>query len=137
MRSPVEDTETPQLQHILSRMPEQEAASFTEAQRQALSLALRASTRHAVDFRPVMKIPLLPWSFYLVLLVGRNRRYMSPREQLLATKTLIGVLVSAIVILSLLGLLVMYLLKSALGIELIPGHHFGIWFWFEEVFLGR
>jgi hypothetical protein len=34
-----------------------------------------------------------------------------------------------------LGVLILYLVKSALGIDLIPGFSFGVWGWFQEEFL--
>jgi hypothetical protein len=33
------------------------------------------------------------------------------------------------------GILVLYLIKSALGIDLIPGFSFGVWGWFQDEFL--
>ena len=33
------------------------------------------------------------------------------------------------------GIVVLYLVKSALGIDLIPGFSFGVWGWFQEEFL--
>ena len=36
---------------------------------------------------------------------------------------------------TLVGILVLYLIKSALGIDLIPGFSFGVWDWFNEEFL--
>jgi len=33
------------------------------------------------------------------------------------------------------GILVLYLVKSALGIDLIPGYSCGVWDWFKEEFL--
>ena len=35
-----------------------------------------------------------------------------------------------------LGVLILYLVKSALGIDLIPGFLFGVWGWFQENVLG-
>jgi len=32
----------------------------------------------------------------------------------------------------LLGLAVIYLIKSALGIDLVPGYHLGLWHWFQD-----
>lgn len=34
-----------------------------------------------------------------------------------------------------LGILLLYLVKSALGIDLIPGFSFGVWGWFQHSFL--
>jgi len=41
----------------------------------------------------------------------------------------------ALTIGSVLGVLILYLVKSALGIDLIPGFSFGVWGWFQEEFL--
>ena len=137
MRSSDQERQSQQLDRFFERLPDHLRASFSEEQTQAIAEALISSRSHGLDWRPVIKLPLLPWSFYLVLLAGKNRRAMSAREQRVAARTLIVLLISAIVILSILGLAVVYLIKSALGIDLIKGYHLGLWFWFEETFLGR
>ncbi|WP_317929980.1 hypothetical protein [Halioxenophilus sp. WMMB6] len=135
MRSRETTTQSKPLERLFARIPPELAESFSEPQRAALAEALASSSNHAIDFRPVVKIPLLPWSFYLVFLAGRNRRFMSSREQRMAVQTLISLLITAIVVLGLVGIVVLYLIKSALGIDLIKDFHWGIWFWFEDRFL--
>jgi len=135
MRVGEHQTQSDQLSRLLARMPASTRDSFSEVQLQALREALISQSRHTIDTRPVVKIPLLPWSFYLVLLAGKNRRTLSDREQRVASKTLITLLITAIVVLSLLGVIVLYLIKSALGIDIIKNFHWGIWTWFSEVIL--
>jgi hypothetical protein len=36
---------------------------------------------------------------------------------------------------ALVGIFVLYILKSALGVDLIPGFSFGVWDWFQGAFL--
>lgn len=128
------DTGRDDVHHLLQTMDAATAASFTRTQQKALATALEQQWRgkHGIDFRPVVKIPLLPVSFYLVLLAGKNRRELSLREQLIAARTLITLIVAAILLLSIAGLAVLYLIKSALGIDLFENYHLGLWFWFQD-----
>lgn len=120
---------------MLSRIPEDIRQSFSEQQLSALQNAMAGGANHAIDLRPVVKVPLLPWSFYLVLLAGRNRRDMSAKEQRMAARTLLALIICGITILAVTGLLVLYLIKSALGIDIFENFSFGIWDWFSTKFL--
>lgn len=62
------------LKHYLNRIDPAVAASFTEAQREALKtmLGARGVTKHAVEIRH--SIPLGKRQFYTVLLMGREQR---------------------------------------------------------------
>jgi hypothetical protein len=62
------------LEHYLKRMAPEVAASFTEAQRDAIKsiLGTRGMTKHAVEIR--RSIPLSKWRFYTVFLMGREHR---------------------------------------------------------------
>ncbi len=65
--------------------------------------------------------------------MGRTIRTLSRREQRayrLAATTFISLF---IVIPTLFGLLVLYLIKSVAGIDLFPGFSLGIWSWFKEL----
>ncbi|BFM05908.1 3-phosphoshikimate 1-carboxyvinyltransferase [Halioxenophilus aromaticivorans] len=119
---------------MLERLPAEMRTSFSDQQIAALRTAM-AGGNHAVDLRPVVKVPLLPWSFYLVLLAGRNRRDMSAKEQRIAARTLLCLIACGITILAVTGLLVLYLIKSALGIDIFKDFSFGIWDWFSGKFL--
>lgn len=124
----------PSIQHLLGRMPQDIADTFTEAQLASLRLALGARSwgRHAVDVRGT--VVFWRWRYYYVFLLGRNRRELTRREKQLSL-LLQAVFLSVLLLLStLLGLLVLYLVKSALGIDLFPGFSLGIWSWFKQQF---
>ena len=64
-------------------------------------------------------------------LAGRNRRVLTDREvriQRLAMATTLAVFITFS---ALVGIAVLYLGKSALGVDLIPGFSFGVWDWFK------
>lgn len=48
---------------------------------------------------------------------------------------LAGVRAVALATLAVLAVLVLYLVKSALGIDLVPGFSLGVWGWFKGAFL--
>lgn len=119
------------LKPLLARMPPDVQASFSEEQLAYLKLALGARSwgRHAVDWRGTLKV----WHhrYYFVFLLGRNRRDLSRGERQ------IGLFLQALYLLIFLlfsitlGLLSLYFIKSAAGVDLIPGFSFGFghWFW--------
>ena len=121
--------------NLLAKLPSESRDSFSDDQLLALKVALggRAWGVHALDLRWTLKF--WHWQYYFVLLAGRNRRELSRREKaierLAMALSLAGFLIFSIVF----GVLVLYLLKSALGIDLIPGFSFGVWGWFQEDFL--
>jgi len=108
-------------------------APLTQAQQEAVYQALLASEsrqRHSVDIR--LYIPALYRSFYIVLFAGRDRRSNSlaiQRIRFFKTKHNILRLIRnlALILLSFSGVGVLfwaaYLLKSYMGIDLIPGFH--------------
>jgi hypothetical protein len=88
---------------------------------------------HAVDARWTLK--WWRWQYYFVFLAGRNRRVLTDREQRIQRLVMATTLAVFITFSALVGILVLYLVKSALGIDLIPGFSFGVWDWFKEEFL--
>ncbi len=123
-----------ELRRLMQSIPSDVQATFTEEQLDNISMSLRQQSQksHWFDIRPMIRIPFLPWSFYIVILAGRNQRFMSKREQRLAAQILILSIISGIIILSLSGLLVLYLLKSAMGIDLFSDFSLGLWDWFTQ-----
>jgi uncharacterized protein YacL len=75
------------------------------------------------------------WQYYFVFLAGRNRRVLTDREQTIQRLAMATVLAVVLTVGTVLGVLILYLVKSALGIDLIPGFSFGVWGWFQEEFL--
>ncbi|MCJ8293095.1 MAG: 3-phosphoshikimate 1-carboxyvinyltransferase [Colwellia sp.] len=130
-------SEQPAIIKLLSRMPEDVANSFTDEQLTHLLTAVgsRGWGKHKVDFRGTFKLPFYQWRYYYVLLAGRNYRELSRQERRMSLA--ITAIISSLFIMfsATLGLLVLYLVKSALGIDLFPGFSLGIWDWFKETFL--
>lgn len=122
----------PFVRGLLEKLPADSRASFSDEQLLALKIALGGRTWgvHAVDLRWTLKF--WRWHYYFVVLAGRNRRELSRREREIAR---VAMFVSLAVFLTFsvsLGLLVLYLVKSALGVDLFPGFSLGIWGWFQE-----
>jgi len=118
-------------------MPEEVASSFTDEQLTHLLTAVgsRSWGKHKVDYRGTFKLPFSKWRYYYVLLAGRNYRELNRQEKRLSL--IITALFSSLFLIfsTALGLLILYLIKSALGINLLPGFSLGIWDWFKETVL--
>lgn len=127
----------PAIKKLLSRMPEEVANSFTEEQLTHLLTAIgsREWGKHKIDFRGTFKLPFYQWRFYYVLLAGKNFRELSRQEKRMSI--IITAIASSLFLMFCagLGLLILYLVKSALGIDLFPNFSLGIWGWFKETFL--
>ena len=125
----------PVITKLLDKVPSEMRDSFSDAQLVALKVALGGRTwgAHAVDARWTLK--WWRWQYYFVFLAGRNRRVLTDREQTIQRLAMATVLAVVLTIGTVLGVLILYLVKSALGIDLIPGFSFGVWGWFQEEFL--
>lgn len=120
---------------LLERMPNDVSDSFSEKQLSYLKTAIGARSwgQHRIDLRGT--IGLFHWRYYFVFLFGRNRRELSRLENQL---TLWGKAVFLTLFLSIstvLGVVILYLLKSAAGIDIFPNFSFGLWGWFKGEFL--
>ncbi|TMP23333.1 hypothetical protein CWB99_23420 [Pseudoalteromonas rubra] len=125
------------VKQLLGKMDPEVAASFTYKQRKALQKAIntRDWNNHKIDFRPTLALPFLPWSFYFVFLGGVNKRRLSHTERVTAAiMFLITLLVVAMILLGII-LVVLYLLKSWLGIDIFANESLGLWDQFKELFL--
>ncbi|UUD66200.1 3-phosphoshikimate 1-carboxyvinyltransferase [Pseudomonas seleniipraecipitans] len=117
---------------LKERLPDDLRDSFSNEQLSALKVAFGARQwgRHPVDLRGTLK--LWRWRYYFVLLAGRNQRDLSRAQQELSlTAKALGVSVFLMISL-LVGLLFLYLIKSALGINLFSGYSLGLWDWFKS-----
>jgi hypothetical protein len=123
------------ISRLLSSMPDTVKESFTEEQLAHLKLAVgtRHWEKHSLDLRGTLK----PWRtrYYYVLLFGQNHREISRWQQQLSgfvTTLMLGLfLLFSMTV----GFLVLYLIKSALGINLFKGFSLGIWGWFKDFFM--
>ena len=125
----------PIITKLLDKVPADMRGSFTDEQLLALKIALGGRTwgAHAVDARWTLK--WWRWQYYFVVLAGSNRRVLTDREQAIQRLAMATTLAVFITFSALVGILVLYLIKSALGIDLIPGFSFGVWDWFKGEFL--
>lgn len=124
------------VKNLLSGMEKSVADSFTYEQRKALqkSITTQDWRQHNVDFRPTLALPFLPWSFYLVFLVGVNRRGLLPAERFIAFTMLLFIVFIIALLLVGCAFVLLYLLKSWLGIDLFPNESLGIWDKFKSYF---
>lgn len=118
---------------IVRAIPREERDSFSDRQISAISDALtrtRLVSHHIVDAR--VSIPLYFTRFYAVFLLGKDRRTAARakvierrrRGSLLAGLLLVGIVgIGVIVFLLALLFMVLYLLKTALGIDIFPDTH--------------
>jgi len=132
-RSTSQTTNDPALQSILDRMPKEVADSFTEEQLSHLHSALGARSwkKHSLDIRSTFPVPFIKRRIYFVLLMGRNRRELTRREKRISAITFALIIMAFIGISTFFGLMVLYLIKWKLGIDLFPDSNFalGHWFW--------
>ena len=123
------------LRKLLDRMPEKVQDSFTEEQLVNIKIAIGARTwgTHAIDVRSTIKF--FRYRYYYVLVAGRNRRELSSRERRLGLLNQAAALGVFLTFSAMFGILILYLLKSAAGIDIFPGFSFGVWGWFKGEFL--
>ncbi|MBH0060458.1 3-phosphoshikimate 1-carboxyvinyltransferase [Pseudoalteromonas sp. NZS71] len=124
----------PAIRSLLNRMPSNVQDSFTEEQLVHLKVAIGARQwgKHAVDYRGVIKF--FKYRYYFVLLAGRNRRELSKKEQKIAAiSQAITISMFSFFVITIL-LLIIYLVKSALGIDIFSNYSFGVWTWFKDLF---
>ncbi len=119
-----------QFYHALDK---QTVESLTEQQKRDIEQAVQSIglvARHSIDVRKS-----LPWfgkRYYLVLLCGRDRRgQVRAEESKLANFFTVTFVVIALLTLLGLSALALYLLKSALGIDIFKDYSLGIWDWFK------
>ena len=123
--------EEPNVQYMLERMPKKVANSFTDEQLSHLNTALagRKWGSHKIDVRGT--VSFLRSRYYLVLLAGKDKRDLS-RQEVRAGKVMLAVgLMLFVSLSSLLGLVLLYVLKSWLGINLFEGFSLGLWDWLK------
>ncbi len=124
----------PAIRSLLNRMPKSIQTTFTDDQLAHLKIAIGARQwgNHTVDCRGVIK--LFKYRYYYVVLAGRNKRELSAKEQRIAKLGQALVLSVVLTLGLLLMLLITYLVKSALGIDIFEGYSFGVWSWFKGLF---
>ncbi|MEP2653153.1 MAG: hypothetical protein ABJH06_14300 [Paraglaciecola sp.] len=125
----------PSMQQFLSKMPLNIVDSFSDKQLLYLKVALgsRKWIKHKVDVRGTFFIPFFSNRIYYVFLMGRNYRELSRNEKAISSLSLLIFTTMLVFVSIVLGLLALYLVKSALGINLFQNFSLGIWDWFKEL----
>lgn len=133
LKKKIKDDQT--IINLLNKMPKSVAESFNEEQLTHLFtiLSSRSWANHGIDLRGTFKIPFYKWRFYYVFLTGRNHRDLSRQEENMSLITKAIMLTTLLIFCSLLGLLILYLIKSALGIDILSNYSFGIWDGFKSL----
>ena len=74
------------------------------------------------------------WSdrYYFAIVAGRNKRNLTRPQQNLSLIAKAALATVFLLFSGLVGLVILYLLKSALGINLFPGFSLGLWDWFKQ-----
>lgn len=127
----------PLIAKLLNRLPASLSESYTDEQLLGIKSALGPNTwgGHFIDNRGTFKFPFIKWRFYYVFLLGKNKRAYTRTEKKMSVAMLMLSIIAVILAGILLGLLSLYILKSALGIDLLPETSLGIWDqvkdWFE------
>ncbi|WP_223162321.1 3-phosphoshikimate 1-carboxyvinyltransferase [Salinicola halimionae] len=124
----------PAMQALLKRLSPAVANSFTTEQLIALAsvVGARGGRVHAIDVRSTIKLPFIPFSFYLVFLMGKNRRRLNATEQFIAVLSMLFLIALACTFVVCFLFFALYLLKSALGIDILTGYSTGLWDWFKS-----
>lgn len=119
----------PAIQNLLARIPQEVKSSFSDEQLFHLrnAVATRQWGNHSIDYRTTFRF--LNHRYYMVFLMGRNVREIS-REQMKRQLFFNAVLVSLFICFcTIVGVIILYLAKSALGIDLLENFSLGLWEW--------
>lgn len=122
--------QTPEVSDYINRMAPEVRASLTSDQfrevTRVISLAMPRPSPKIVDLR--FDIDVIFGRFFIVLFVGKDRR-RSPRQQPVNRLTTLLNWLTAVILLLGVNLMISvslflgaYLIKSAVGINLMPGH---------------
>ncbi|CAM2943178.1 MULTISPECIES: hypothetical protein [Vibrio] len=112
------------------------AETLNDEQKQAIEHAVKSMglvARHSIDIRET--VPWFGKRFYIVFLCGRDHRKDVRERSKLVHFVLTLLILIGVVSISLLAMLALYLIKSALGIDIFKGFSFGIWDWFKGLLL--
>lgn len=120
-------------QHVMSRIDEDVFKTLNLVQLEAIKEAISANApfkRHPIDVR--FPIPLFFITFYLVLLIGKDRRSSTrsseqQRVKGLQTMGWLGVVYFSLCAFLPIVLILLYLLKSFLGIDIFEDKHLIDW----------
>ncbi|HCN95347.1 MAG: hypothetical protein E7A34_02470 [Leclercia adecarboxylata] len=106
------------------------SAQLTPEQKEEIESAIITITlasRHRIDVRK--SFPFFGKRLYMVFLLGRDHRARSRPESKLSRIVVTFLILFATLFLLCCVLLTLYMIKSALGIDVFQNYHVGIWDW--------
>ncbi|MEG1210276.1 MAG: hypothetical protein RSE29_04050 [Leclercia sp.] len=109
-------------------------AQLTAEQKEEIESAIISITlasRHKVDIRK--SFPFFGKRFYMVLLLGRDLRIRTRPESKLSRVLVTFMILFATLFFLFCILLTLYMIKSALGIDVFHHFHVGIWDWWLKL----
>ncbi|MCQ4299304.1 3-phosphoshikimate 1-carboxyvinyltransferase [Pseudomonas songnenensis] len=122
----------PFIRGLKQRLPQDLRESFSDEQLEALRgvFGARSWVKHRIDLRGTIRL----WSdrYYFAIVAGRNKRNLIRPQQNLSLIAKAALATVFLLFSGLVGLVILYLLKSALGINLFPGFSLGLWDWFKQ-----
>jgi len=120
---------SPSNQQILQRFPQDVLLSFSDKQKYFIGKVLdeHFSRKHKMVLLWPLSVPFFPSRLYFVFLAGRDIRHLSRQVQHIAMFTILLLIILGLSFSVLLGLLVLYIAKSALGINLFDDVSLGLW----------
>ncbi|HGN9373819.1 TPA: hypothetical protein ACK11E_003875 [Citrobacter pasteurii] len=120
----------PVIERFYAQLDVHISEGLTPEQKEGIEKAIVASTlasRHRIDIR--RSFPFFGKRFYLVFLFGRDLRQRHRQESTLSTMLLTFLLLLGTLFVTCCVLLTLYMIKSALGIDVFQHFHVGIWDW--------
>ena len=120
----------PVIERFYTHLDETIAQGLTPEQKEGVENAILASTlasRHQIDIR--RSFPFFSKRYYLVFWFGRDLRRQHRQESTLSRMLLTFLLLIAVLFVTCCILLTLYMIKSALGIDVFQNFHVGIWDW--------
>lgn len=117
----------PYIRGVLKRMAPEVRTSFSDGQLVALKSALGAKSWgvHPVDIRKTIGFWKL--RYYIVFLMGKEKRPPERRTKQKLRLTELIFLTITIIFMIVVGFALLYLAKSALGIDMVEGQSTGFW----------
>ncbi|MBA8196843.1 hypothetical protein HVZ23_03220 [Citrobacter freundii] len=120
----------PVIERFYAQLDEKISQGLTTEQKDGVEkavLAITLGSRHQVDIR--RSFPFFGRRFYLVFLFGRDLRHWHRRESTLSNILIALLLLFVVLFVTCCVLLTLYMIKSALGIDVFQNFHVGIWDW--------
>lgn len=137
MTSPYSIRKDPDILNLLSRLPKETATTFSDTQLKHLKIAVGSGQyrNHKVDVRGTFPVPFFAYRIYFVFLMGKNLRDLSRQEINIAMFAVLTLCTLFLLFSTMLGLAIVYILKSFAGINLIEGFSLGLWDWIVNTIL--